>query len=762
MGESSDRAGSSGEMTKQAAERKSEATAKAGAGRLAALAAVVCLCVCFVAAAVVNAWTTSATYDETSHLPSGYAALAWSDYRLNPEHPPLIKKWAALPLLLTTVHPSSPQALDDAVAQESAAFGIPFGSKEGPGRVTLDIAAGEWARALVDNDAQWRFGHEFLFGVKDEALIRAGAGSNAPSIPWMVPTTFPLGRADFLNDADGLLFRGRMPIIILGAALAIIVFVWSRRLFGLAGGILSLALFCFDPNFIAHSALVTTDVGVALFMMAAVYFAWRACERPTRWSVAGTAVFFGLAIASKFSALILLPILIAIGLIEIAFGQGSRSSALSGAPGGLRETGRGDGPRKDVGAQRSGAAPGNQRAPVDLRARTLRFLGVLALSLAAAYAILWASYGFRFAAAYDTAAAVHAEQMSGALSTFPPGREAGHFPLEWVLRRSAAIRSLLPEYPDLMPEDAIDRATSTARVGPTGRLMLLANQLHLAPEAYLFGLAIADMKGLFRGSYLLGNHSNHGWWYYFPVTFFLKTPLPAMAAIVLLIVLILSGGGPSRRALLFLLVPVGLYIAASMRADLNIGHRHLLVICPFLYVLCGSLAGSWRALRPRARTAVAGIALRTIALSSSVVFAPPWRPSVVFPHQLAFFNEIAGGPRNGSACLVDSNLDWGQDLPALKQWLTVNGIAEPIALAYFGSADPAYYRIPYLNLPGGYMLRPNVSFDEARPARYIAVSATNLRGAYYSQQMREELAEYLKGTTLVGTAGYSIFIYHRD
>ena len=64
----------------------------------------------------------------------------------------------------------------------------------------------------------------------------------------------------------------------------------------------------------------------------------------------------------------------------------------------------------------------------------------------------------------------------------------------------------------------------------------------------------------------------------------------------------------------------------------------------------------------------------------------------VHPHHLAYFNEIAGGPANGWRLLVDSNLDWGQDLKRLARWMRTNDVPR-LKLSYFGSADPAYYGI---------------------------------------------------------------------
>src|SRR5206468_11421522 len=85
------------------------------------------------------------------------------------------------------------------------------------------------------------------------------------------------------------------------------------------------------------------------------------------------------------------------------------------------------------------------------------------------------------------------------------------------------------------------------------------------------------------------------------------------------------------------------------------------------------------------------------ALSALVVFAPPWRPQPTYPDFLAYFNEAAGGPRGGSRALVDSDLDWGQGLKSLSSWLAERGIAEPVNLCYFGTAEPRFYGLRFVN-----------------------------------------------------------------
>jgi hypothetical protein len=212
----------------------------------------------------------------------------------------------------------------------------------------------------------------------------------------------------------------------------------------------------------------------------------------------------------------------------------------------------------------------------------------------------------------------------------------------------------------------------------------------------------------------------------------------------------------------FVLIPPAIFFAVCVWTRLNIGHRHILPIYPFLFVLCGSLALEWQKWQPRVQQRTAVVALALIVISSVLVFAPPWRPAVVFPHYLAYFNELAGGPRNGYKNLVDSNLDWGQDLKGLKSWLERKGVAEPINLCYFGVTDARHYGFPHVNLPGTFDTAPSVTFEEARVPGYVAISATHLQGLYFSEEGRAAWRKFLANATLVDTIGYSIFIYRKD
>ena len=170
-----------------------------------------------------------------------------------------------------------------------------------------------------------------------------------------------------------------------------------------------------------------------------------------------------------------------------------------------------------------------------------------------------------------------------------------------------------------------------------------------------------------------------------------------------------------------------------------------------------------------------------LVISSQFVFAPPWRPARIHPHYLAYFNELGGGPRNGVNNLVDSNLDWGQELKALSIWLGQRKIDKPIWFCCFGTADPRFYAIRHWNVPkilGGYefessrydALEADGHYSEAldkfvtdlQPGQYIAISATNLSGVYLGRETHDVWERILEGCTPIDQIGYAMFVYRFD
>src|SRR5262249_2101912 len=163
---------------------------------------------------------------------------------------------------------------------------------------------------------------------------------------------------------------------------------------------------------------------------------------------------------------------------------------------------------------------------------------------------------------------------------------------------------------------------------------------------------------------------------FFPVSFALKTPLPLIALLLIGLVAAAAPGVP--RAGPFVWVPVVVYALLTFTRGINIGHRHLLPLYPFLFVLAAR-AGAWAAQRWHDGVRWPAAAVGVLA---AWYVAGTLR---VHPHYLAYFNEAAGGPRNGYRLLVDASLDWGQDLIHLREWAESHG-TPALKLSYFGTA----------------------------------------------------------------------------
>ena len=192
------------------------------------------------------------------------------------------------------------------------------------------------------------------------------------------------------------------------------------------------------------------------------------------------------------------------------------------------------------------------------------------------------------------------------------------------------------------------------------------------------------------------------------------------------------------------------YLAATATRGLQIGHRHLLPIYPFLFLAAGEAAAALRSWRAPRGTVIAAVLALWYAGGTLVQH----------PHHLAYFNELAGGSRNGWRLLVDSNLDWGQDLKRLAEWLRANP-TPGLKLSYFGSADPAYYGIVSEALPGYTSPHAARITREIQPGDVLAVSATNLQGVYLEPEDRA-LMERVRALRPIARIGYSIFVYRPD
>ncbi|HHE76478.1 MAG TPA: glycosyltransferase family 39 protein, partial [Candidatus Parcubacteria bacterium] len=265
-------------------------------------------------------------------------------------------------------------------------------------------------------------------------------------------------------------------------------------------------------------------------------------------------------------------------------------------------------------------------------------------------------------------------------------------------------------------------------------------------------------------TYFLGQVSAAGWKIFFPIVYIIKQPL---TFIILLIASILYAAWSIKKPLwekpikrfkswiglhfpeFAMLLAIAIYWAVSLKSNLNIGVRHLIPVFPFTILLVSAATIKW--LKPPL------LLPKKILLSGLLIWQAISVISVC-PHFLAYFNELVGGPNNGYIYTVDSNLDWGQDLKRLNQWLEKNKINK-IYVDYFGGSDTKYY-LGDKFLPWWGTRDPK----ELPQGSYLAVSATFLQGG------RGEPVSGFNGETgyynwlyqyhPVAKIGYSIFVYH--
>jgi hypothetical protein len=270
-----------------------------------------------------------------------------------------------------------------------------------------------------------------------------------------------------------------------------------------------------------------------------------------------------------------------------------------------------------------------------------------------------------------------------------------------------------------------------------------------APAAGYFEDLLWEVKYFAHTRYffLCGQYSAGGWWYYFPLAFAIKTPLPAMVLIGAALVGLKRSESKSR--LMALLLPAVAYLGSTLVSPLYIGYRYFIPALPFLYVFAGRSAilaqGRWR-----------WVLISLLVWSGAIA-------ARIHPDGIAYFNELIGGPDNGWRCLVDSNIDWGQSLPALRDLIQRDRLGR-IKLSYFGSAHPSFYGIDYEPLPTA-----DLTPERGNPATYnfyprdpapgvYALSATNLQGIAMAPEQWDTFA-YFRTRRPFAKAGYSIFLY---
>ncbi|MFH1769383.1 MAG: glycosyltransferase family 39 protein [Parcubacteria group bacterium] len=290
---------------------------------------------------------------------------------------------------------------------------------------------------------------------------------------------------------------------------------------------------------------------------------------------------------------------------------------------------------------------------------------------------------------------------------------------------------------------------------------ILRSAGHYAFGAYLASKRITSSSSI----YFMGELTDESPNSYFPIVYFLKEPLAWWGLVLLALSATVIWIAKRRQnikrinqwirdhideftMIIFLLM----YWAVSIRGGLNIGIRHLLPTYPFAIILVSGVIGIL--LKDKLRQRVVDIVV-TILIAWYVA-----ESLLVFPHYLTYFNQVAGGPSGGYKYVADSNIDWGQDLKRLGDWIKANNIKK-IEVDYFGWASTRYYigdAYIWTNSernPDAQTFIQNNSSDG-----WLAVSVQNLQTTQSKTIPGERAYKWLDEYEPIAKIGNSIFVYN--
>jgi hypothetical protein len=429
-------------------------------------------------------------------------------------------------------------------------------------------------------------------------------------------TTWQLGQ-QFMranaNDYHRLFMYGRIAPLMFLLLTGILIWGFSRSLYGSGAALLSAAVVAALPNLLAHGALITPDIFVTAGFIGALW-AFDALQCRPGWRAAlALGIFVGVATLAKFTGL-LLCVILPLVLLGLQMSEGAAATPESGR----RKTWRG-------------------------------------MASAAVVTLFIINAGYGFAGAFT--------------------------PISEYRFDTPVFQSIQGFLPGPLPV-------------PLPYRFVQSMDTQWAEEGY--------------SAYLLGEFNETGFLHYYLVGLLVKTPTPVL---LLALLALLSDRRIRRREVPMLVVAGLIFCFFSLSRHKNIGIRYVLFVEPILAIWIGRLAAKWSV--PWQRSWLAWLTLASVTWL--------WVGSLVaWPNYLPYFNELSGGPSKGHRYLLDSNLDWGQDLMTLREYMRNEGI-ESVDLAYFGRVDPRVYGIPFKDY-----------FGEGPPQqRYVAISANLLWGRNY-------------------------------
>jgi dolichyl-phosphate-mannose-protein mannosyltransferase len=279
----------------------------------------------------------------------------------------------------------------------------------------------------------------------------------------------------------------------------------------------------------------------------------------------------------------------------------------------------------------------------------------------------------------------------------------------------------------------------------------------LLPRYFVYGIdmVVQDSREG-RPAFLLGQVSETGWWYYFPVAFVLKTTIP--------FVLVSIGGfvwsvfqmiSQRRYVLLYAVLPAVLYLGLTMTSHLDIGVRHLLPMFPLVAINGAGFIASVIGFGLK-RSRVLAVSLAFLVLTPCLVIA-----IFTFPNYLTYFSPLAGGAARGWQTLSDSNVETGQEVKPLAAYLKAHG-QDRVTGIMVGGEFLKFYGIQLNDFPGWDADADDDSDEQTEPidTEYIAIGAWYLSEVDLSDEQKQIIDVYRKQKP-EAMVGNSIFVFRR-
>ncbi len=530
------------------------------------------------------------------------------------------------------------------------------------------------------------------------------------------------------NDADKIIFWSRVPIVILSLLFGLFIFKWAKELAGLVAGLIALTLYAFDPNILGHNHFVTTDLGIAGFIMTAFYYFLKFIKEPTWKNVWRAGFFMGLVQLAKFSSVLMFPV---IGFVLVVY------------------------PLVKI-----------NRKKVDphwiFKTKKLaEYIAKGALMFAFSMVVVWGVY-------YINTFNMPREKLAETINYYFNPSDTSNIKNIYTNKALLALNEKEALRP--LSEYFLGVAMVFKRVAGGNGAYFMGQVSSKAFPAYfpvvflikeslpilffmLFAFAFALTKA---GRTIIISARTSFKKTFHALTHYLRASVTEVTLSAFIV----------------------LYAYISITGNLNIGFRHLFPVLPLAYILTAKNISEFLKKRKDKQFKIVFSTITCIFIAYLII-----ESFIVYPAYMSYFNSLAGGPTKGYRYVTDSNADWGQDLKRLRAWVAqYNSCKKTRCDVTLGAGCPSYCRAtpstlhttpPIDRIRIDYFGGAEIGYyfddvyqkwwDSKRPieAGWYAISTNFLQGSLYDKTKKDgDSYRWILNFKPVHQVGTSILIYY--